>query len=175
MCLSSREPAKVFELIPCRMIRTACSLMPKGFNIFTTNVHTAVFLLASTAYQRPDNPTSDVAGNQHWGHATSTDGYTWVNQPIAIFPPNNDTFVYTGSAVVDVNNTSGFFPDQNNGVVAIFTLAYIPEAGSGEQTQNIAYSRDGGYTFENYEGNPVISIGSDQFRDPKVKNPHLTC
>lgn len=66
------------------------------------------------------NPTGIVAGNQHWGHATSEDLYHWTNQPIALFPPEDDVFVFSGSAVVDVNNTSGFFPDQDNGVVAIY-------------------------------------------------------
>ncbi|TDZ53103.1 Invertase 4 [Colletotrichum trifolii] len=101
------------------------------------------------------NPTDVVAGNQHWGHATSKDLYHWTNQPIALFPPEKDVFIYSGSAVVDVNNTSGFFPDQDNGVVAIYT-------------QGIAYSRDGGYTFTPYENNPVIDSTTAQFRDPKV-------
>ncbi|KAI0418342.1 glycosyl hydrolase [Xylaria grammica] len=115
------------------------------------------------------NPTGVVAGNQHWGHATSKDLYHWVNQPIALFPPEERVYVFSGSAVVDVNNTSGFFPDQDNGVVAVFTLARYYEDGSGgPQTQNIAYSRDGGYTFEYYAANPVIDSTSPQFRDPKV-------
>lgn len=63
-----------------------------------------------------DDATGIVAGNQHWGHATSQDLYHWINQPIALFPPNNYTYVFSGSAVVDVNNTSGFFPNQTNGV-----------------------------------------------------------
>jgi beta-fructofuranosidase len=63
-----------------------------------------------------DDPTATVAGNQHWGHATSQDLYHWINQPIALFPPNNFTKVFSGSSVIDVNNTSGFFPDQSNGV-----------------------------------------------------------
>ncbi|KAI0742061.1 glycosyl hydrolase [Daedaleopsis nitida] len=109
------------------------------------------------------NPTDIVGGNQHWGHATSTDLYHWVNQPIAISPPTSDTQVYTGSAVVDVNNTSGFFPNQTDGVVAIYTLN-TPSA----QVQEIAYSLDGGYTFSRYEGNPVINSTSINFRDPKV-------
>ncbi|KAJ3009239.1 hypothetical protein NUW54_g2850 [Trametes sanguinea] len=109
------------------------------------------------------NPTGLVAGNQHWGHATSSDLYHWVNQPIAISPPNNDSQVFSGSAVVDVNNTSGFFPDQNDGVVAIYTLN-TPTA----QVQEIAYSVDGGFTFTRYPGNPVIDSNSTQFRDPKV-------
>ena len=83
-------------------------------------------------------------------------------------PPSPECQVFTGSAVVDVNNTSGFFPDQDNGVIAIYTLAcYYPE-GPGPQTQNIAYSLDGGYTFTTYANNPVLDINSTQFRDPKV-------
>ncbi|KAI0599031.1 glycosyl hydrolase [Biscogniauxia sp. FL1348] len=111
------------------------------------------------------NPTGLVAGNQHWGHATSADLYHWENQAIALYPPEEGVYVFSGSAVVDVNNTSGFFPDQDNGVVAVFTLAH---GASGPQTQDIAYSRDGGYTFEYYAGNPVIDSASSQFRDPKV-------
>jgi len=71
--------------------------------------------------------------------------------------------VFSGSAVIDSNNTSGFFPDQDDGVVAIYTLNTPTN-----QVQEIAYSRDGGYTFTPYAGNPVIDIGSNQFRDPKV-------
>ncbi|KAI1419764.1 glycosyl hydrolase [Xylaria sp. FL1777] len=115
------------------------------------------------------NPTGLVAGNQHWGHATSKDLYHWVNQAIALSPPEERVYVFSGSAVVDVNNTSGFFPNQDNGVVAMFTLArYYADGTAGPQTQNIAYSRDGGYTFEYYEGNPVLDSTSPQFRDPKV-------
>ncbi|KAI8622962.1 glycosyl hydrolase [Xylariaceae sp. FL1651] len=116
------------------------------------------------------NPTGVTAGNQHWGHATSADLYHWTNQAIALYPPAEDVFVFSGSAVVDANNTSGFFPGaQANGVVAMFTLAaYNADGSAGPQTQNIAYSRDGGYTFEYYAGNPVIASASSQFRDPKV-------
>lgn len=66
------------------------------------------------------NPTGIVAGNQHWGHATSKDLYHWVNQPIALFPPKETQYIFSGSAVTDPNNTSGFFPNQKNGVVAIY-------------------------------------------------------
>jgi beta-fructofuranosidase len=62
-----------------------------------------------------------------------------------------------------VNNTSGFFPNQTNGVVAIYTLN-----NATQQTQEIAYSIDGGYTFTRYDNNPVLSANSTQFRDPKV-------
>jgi beta-fructofuranosidase len=115
------------------------------------------------AYALPDNPNDIVAGNQHWGHATSKDLYHWENQRIALYPDNPGDGVFSGSIVVDVNNTSGFFPNQNNGVVAMYTYNTVQE-----QTQRLAYSFDNGYTFTNYERNPVISIGSTQFRDPKV-------
>lgn len=72
------------------------------------------------------NPTANVAGNQHWGHATSQDLYHWINQPIALFPPEENVFVFSGSAVVDRNNTSGFFPNQTNGVVAIYVSCADP-------------------------------------------------
>ncbi|TGO67379.1 hypothetical protein BOTNAR_0043g00110 [Botryotinia narcissicola] len=109
------------------------------------------------------NPTQTVAGNQHWGHATSKDLYHWDNQKIALYPENADEGIFSGSAVVDANNTSGFFPNQTNGVVALYTLN-TPES----ETQNLAYSFDGGYTFEKYAQNPVIPSTSTQFRDPQV-------
>ncbi|KAF3009591.1 hypothetical protein E8E13_006549 [Curvularia kusanoi] len=112
------------------------------------------------------NPTANVAGNQHWGHATSGDLFTWTNQQIAIFPGSAVEGVFSGSAVIDANNTSGMFPNQTNGVVAIYTIN-TPQ----RQTQDIAFSYDGGYTFKKYENNPVLSPGGTnptQFRDPKV-------
>lgn len=109
------------------------------------------------------NPTDIVAGNQHWGHATSRDLYTWENQPIALFPDNRGDGVFSGCVVLDPDNTSGFFPNMTNGVVAVYT--YNTEI---EQDQRLAYSYDNGYTFTNYAGNPVLEEGSNQFRDPKV-------
>ncbi|QUC15949.1 uncharacterized protein UV8b_00190 [Ustilaginoidea virens] len=120
------------------------------------------------------NPTGNTATNQHWGHATSQDLYHWTNQPLALFPPRKNVYIYSGSAVVDTNNTSGFFPNQENGVVAIYTLAeYDADGNPGPQTQAIAYSRDGGFHFTPYANNPVIHSTSSQFRDPKVIRYHL--
>ena len=108
------------------------------------------------------NPNATIAGNQHWGHTTSPDLYHWTNQPIAIFPLNSSEGVFTGSIVVDTNNTSGLFPNQTDGVIAIFTSA------TSIQSQALAYSFDEGYTFHRYAGNPVLDINSANFRDPKV-------
>lgn len=104
-----------------------------------------------------------MAGNQHWGHATSRDLYRWENQPIALFPDNRGDGVFSGCVVLDPNNTSGFFPNTTDGVVAVYTYNTAVE-----QDQRLAYSFDNGYTFTNYEGNPVLSEDSIQFRDPKV-------
>ncbi|KAG6177419.1 hypothetical protein E4U36_007312 [Claviceps purpurea] len=113
------------------------------------------------------NPASTNPGNQHWGHATSPDLYHWTNQPPALFPKDN-LFILSGSAVVDVNNTSGFFPNQTNGVVAIYTVIEIKNNVTGAQQQSMAYSHDGGYHFTPYECNPIIPSTSKEFRDPKI-------
>lgn len=89
--------------------------------------------------------------------------YNWTNQPIALAPQNSTAYIFSGSAVIDVNNTSGFFPNQTNGVVAVYTIA-----GPVQQVQAIAYSYDDGYNFQIYEGNPVLQADSPHFRDPKV-------
>lgn len=74
-----------------------------------------------------DNPSENVAGNQHWGHTTSSDLYHWENQAIAIYPGAEGEGIFSGSSVIDVNNTSGFFPNQTDGVVAIYTLNTVEE------------------------------------------------
>ena len=114
------------------------------------------------------NPFGLVAGNQSWGHAISTDLVNWETQPIAI-PETPAGYIFSGSAVVDANNTSGFFNGiPGGGIVAIYTLATYVNGQSVAQRQNIAYSLDGGMTYTNYSGNPVVDIGSSQFRDPQV-------
>ncbi|KAI4283466.1 MAG: hypothetical protein L6R35_005171 [Caloplaca aegaea] len=116
---------------------------------------------ARHAANNPATKTWKIA--EKASHPTSQDLYHWENQPIAIYPSAQGQGIFSGSCVVDVNNTSGFFPNQTNGVVAIYTLHT-----SAEETQEIAYSFDDGYTFTNYSANPVISINSTQIRDPKV-------
>lgn len=105
------------------------------------------------------NPYGNMWGNMHWGHAVSTDLTSWTYLPIALKP---DTLgdIFSGSAVVDVNNTAGFGA---NAIVAIYT------SNGKTQQQSIAYSTDRGRTFTKYNGNPVISNpGIVDFRDPKV-------
>lgn len=121
------------------------------------------------------NPEGTRWGNMSWGHATSTDLLRWEEQPVAIPQTFNDDGVaiediFSGSAVVDHGNTSGFGTDEGPALVAIYTSAYTdahPEH-AGIQAQSLAYSTDDGETWTKYEGNPVLDRGSADFRDPKV-------
>lgn len=105
------------------------------------------------------NPYGTRWGNMHWGHATSKDLVTWQYQPVAIMPNSLGT-IFSGSAVIDKNNTAGFGKDA---LIAIFTSA------GKSQTQSIAYSTDQGKTFTHYANNPVLADPNIvDFRDPKV-------
>ncbi|MFB7893592.1 glycoside hydrolase family 32 protein [Microbacterium sp. NPDC056044] len=114
------------------------------------------------------NPHGTTWGNISWGHATSTDLIRWDERAIAI-PCTHDEMAFSGSAVVDERNTAGFARDGQTALVAIFTSAR-PARGDepASQSQSLAYSVDSGTTWTRYAGNPVLDIGSDEFRDPKV-------
>ncbi len=117
------------------------------------------------------NPDSTVWGPMHWGHAVSKDMIRWEHLPIALYPDSLGT-IFSGSAVVDVNNTSGLGTKENPPMVAIFTSHNTEGEKAGRkdfQTQSIAYSTDNGRTWKKYEGNPVLpNPGIRDFRDPKV-------
>jgi levanase/fructan beta-fructosidase len=114
------------------------------------------------------NPHGDVWGNMSWGHATSSDLLHWDEQPVAI-PCDGQEAIFSGSAVVDVHNTSGFGVGGVPPLVAIYTSAYSPESSlAGRQAQSLAYSTDDGATWTKYAGNPVLDRASADFRDPKV-------
>jgi len=116
-------------------------------------------------------PDSTVWGPMHWGHATSIDLIHWEQQPIALYPDSLG-YIFSGSAVVDKNNTSGFGTNGKAPIVAIYTSHNVQAERSGRkdaQRQCIAYSLDNGKTWTNYAGNPVIkNPGTIDFRDPKV-------
>lgn len=104
------------------------------------------------------NPYDSQWENMTWGHSTSTDLIHWTFQGAPIEADAWGT-IFSGSAVVDHNNTSGF---GKGAVVAMYTSA-------GEnQTQSIAYSNDNGQTFTKYDGNPVLTSNTPDYRDPHV-------
>ena len=116
-------------------------------------------------------PDSNVWGPMHWGHAVSTDMIRWKHQSIALYPDSLG-YIFSGSAVVDVNNTSGFGVNGKPPFVAIFTHHDPKGEASGRndyQNQSIAYSVDDGKTWIKYKNNPVVrNPGIKDFRDPKV-------
>ncbi len=105
------------------------------------------------------NPFGTMWGNMHWGHAVSTDLTSWTYLPTALAPDSLGD-IFSGSAVIDVNNTAGF---GKNAMIAIYT------SNGKTQQQSIAYSTDKGRTFTKYAQNPVLpNPGITDFRDPKV-------
>ncbi len=93
------------------------------------------------------HPYGTKWGPMHWGHAVSKDLIHWKHLPIALYPDENGQ-IFSGSAVIDWNNTAGFGKEA---MVAIFT-----HSGDNGQVQSIAYSLDRGRTWTKYEGNPVM-------------------
>ncbi len=109
------------------------------------------------------NPYGSVWGNMHWGHSTSTDLMHWNFEGCAIVPDAWGA-IFSGSCVVDHNNTAGF---GKGAVVAFYTSAKATPWGD-VQSQSMAYSLDNGKTFVKYEGNPILTSSEKDFRDPKV-------
>ena len=104
------------------------------------------------------NPYGSQWENMTWGHSTSTDLINWEFQGEAVEPDAWGT-IFSGSAVVDHNNTSGF---GKGAVIGMYTSA-------GEnKTQSLVYSNDNGKTFTKYDGNPVLTSNTPDFRDPHM-------
>lgn len=111
------------------------------------------------------NPYKRHWGNMHWGHAVSRDLVHWEELGDVLFPDEMGT-MFSGSGIVDENNTGGFATRKNPPLVFAYTT-------HGEwQKQNIAYSTDRGRTLVKYKGNPVVdsheAAGSHETRDPRL-------
>lgn len=119
------------------------------------------------------NPGGINWGNMTWGHAVSTDLVRWEQLPDALEPDPMGT-MFSGSAVVDWNNTGGFQQGAQQGnektLVALYTAAgdTSPESKGQPFTQCLAYSTDAGRTWMKYEKNPILKHIRGQNRDPKV-------
>lgn len=118
------------------------------------------------------HPDSAVWGPMHWGHAVSRDLMRWKHLPVALAPDARG-YIFSGSAVVDWNNTSGFGDGETPPLVAVFTYHDMAKEKAGEaadESQAIAFSLDRGRSWTKFAGNPVLPNPGDQkdFRDPKV-------
>ncbi len=107
---------------------------------------------------------SETEGRSHTGHAVSRDMVHWTQMPVAtqpgIFPGLHN---WSGSAVVDTKNVSGFKKGDADPIVMFYSGV--------DFGISIAYSSDRGRTFKNYAGNPVINSWPSDYlmpRDPKV-------
>ena len=112
------------------------------------------------------NPFEREWENMTWGHATSPDLLHWTEQPPVLFPDTLGT-MFSGSAVFDKDNTSGFGTKNNPPLVYAYTADR-----SDREVQCIAYSLDGGMTLHKYEGNPVID-SHDKWQTHDTRDPRL--
>ena len=112
------------------------------------------------------NPFEREWENMTWGHATSPDLLHWTEQAPVLFPDTLGT-MFSGSAVFDKDNTSGFGTKKNPPLV----FAYTADR-SDREVQCIAYSLDGGMTLHKYEGNPIID-SHDKWQTHDTRDPRL--
>jgi fructan beta-fructosidase len=103
------------------------------------------------------NPFGREWGNMHWGHATSKDLFRWKEEGIALYPKKYDDAAFSGSAVLDKDNTSGWGTKAEPPLVLAYT-----STGRGEC---VAYSTDNGKRWTEYDKNPVVKHAG---RDPKL-------
>ena len=112
------------------------------------------------------NPFEREWENMTWGHATSPDLLHWTEQPPVLFPDTLGT-MFSGSAVFDKDNTSGFGTKKNPPLVYAYTADR-----SEKEVQCIAYSLDGGMTLRKYKGNPVID-SHDKWQTRDTRDPRV--
>jgi fructan beta-fructosidase len=110
------------------------------------------------------NPEATVWGNMTWGHAVSDDLIHWRQLEHVLYPDEHGT-MFSGSAVVDHENTAGF---GRGALLALYTAAGEFIEPQRPSTQCLAYSVDNGGHWTKYEGNPVVESFEKGNRDPKV-------
>jgi len=116
------------------------------------------------------NPYGWPGGNFCWGHAVTKDLVHWTELPVAIHP-DEWGLPFSGSAVVDTNNTAGFQTGSEKTIVCFYTYCgglYSSWAKGKPFTQALTYSNDNGRTFTKYKDNPIIGEVKYGTRDPKV-------
>jgi fructan beta-fructosidase len=135
---------------------------------WTNDPNGLIFLNGEFNLYYQHNPFENKWGHMSWGHAVSKDLVNWKNLPVAIpevVNKDTTTWIYSGSAVLDKNNTSGFGINGKAPLVAIFTA---DQPKQKKESQFIAYSNDNGISYKLYAKNPVIDLNKKDFRDPNV-------
>ena len=114
------------------------------------------------------NPVDTVWGNMHWGHAVSDDLVHWTDAGETLYPDEHGA-MFSGSAVVDRDNLTGLKRNGHDPLLLYYTAAGGRDEMSGNvhSTQRLAYSTDGGRTFEKYD-RVIIETITPENRDPKV-------
>lgn len=116
------------------------------------------------------NPVGCIWGNMHWGHAVSSDLVHWEEKEPALYPDETGT-IFSGSAIADYRNVTGLKQNENDVILLYYTAAGNSDSElsrSRRFAQCLAYSSDGGKTFEKYSKNPVVPFIEHENRDPKV-------
>ncbi|MBP5207372.1 MAG: GH32 C-terminal domain-containing protein [Clostridia bacterium] len=120
-----------------------------------------------------DTGVEGLTGTTSWGHAVSKDLLHWVELPLAVLPDGLG-MAWSGSAVIDADNTSGLFDGSTppGSRMVLFYASVGGDTRSGYAKESMAYSKDGGRTFIKYEGNPVVKNPDNMYggglRDPRV-------
>jgi len=134
---------------------------------WTNDPNGLIYLNGEFHLYNQQNPFENKWGHMSWGHATTTDLIHWKHLPIAMPEIINGTdtiWRFSGCAVLDANNASGFCK-KGSCIVAIYTA---DQPHQKKESQYISYSNDGGLTFTDYSKNPVIDLQKRDFRDPNV-------
>lgn len=114
-------------------------------------------------------PDDTIWGLMHWGHAVSKDLIYWEELPTALYPETDGGAMFSGCCIVDKDNTTGFFGEGKEGLVAIYTQ----DNGNRGQDQCLAYSKDKGRTWTKYQGNPVLKWEDDLLKDKAFRDPNV--
>ncbi|MDN5286324.1 MAG: glycoside hydrolase family 32 protein [Mucilaginibacter sp.] len=154
------------KVVPTPQWRPAYHFTPP--TNWTNDPNGLIFLNGEFNLYYQHNPFENKWGHMSWGHATSKDLVTWKHFPVAIpeiVTKDTTTWIYSGSVVLDKNNTSGFGKNGKPPLVAIFTA---DQPKQKKESQFIAYSNNGGLSYKQYAQNPVIDLNMHDFRDPNV-------
>jgi sucrose-6-phosphate hydrolase SacC (GH32 family) len=153
--ISAAEPAKLYD----EQFRPQFHFSPQ--KNWMNDPNGLVFYQGEYHLFFQHNPTGLGWGNMTWGHAVGPDLVHWKQLDHAILPDRLGT-IFSGSAVIDCENTAGFQTGQEKPIVCIYTSAGKPF------TQSIACSNDRGRTWTKYAQNPVLKHVAGDNRDPKV-------